>query len=69
MALRPSDPTRVDIAATVSGLQAFPRLQGKRVCLLCFEADASKCHRRFVASALASRLGAEIVNLAPQEED
>ena len=42
---------------------------GRRVCLLCFEADASKCHRQFVANALASRLGVEVVNLAPQEED
>jgi [ribosomal protein S5]-alanine N-acetyltransferase len=33
MPLQHADPARVDIAATLSGLQAFPRLQGKRVCL------------------------------------
>ena len=39
---------------------------GRRVCLLCFEADAAHCHRTLVANALAKKLGVEIVHLAPQ---
>jgi uncharacterized protein (DUF488 family) len=42
---------------------------GRRVCLLCFEADAAHCHRTLVANALAKKLGVEIVHLAPQEFD
>ena len=37
----------------------------KRVCLLCFEADAATCHRRFVASAVAEALGQRVENLQP----
>jgi RimJ/RimL family protein N-acetyltransferase len=33
MTLRHDSGTRIDIAATLDRLQAFPRLQGKRVCL------------------------------------
>jgi len=39
--------------------------EGRRVCLLCFEADATHCHRSLVAKALAEKLTVEIVNLAP----
>jgi uncharacterized protein (DUF488 family) len=39
--------------------------QGRRVCLLCFEADPQHCHRSIVAAALATMLPATIVNLAP----
>jgi uncharacterized protein (DUF488 family) len=38
---------------------------GRRVCLLCFEADAVHCHRSLVANALAEKLGIEVVHLAP----
>jgi uncharacterized protein (DUF488 family) len=38
---------------------------GRRICLLCFEADAVHCHRSLVANALAEKLGVEIVHLAP----
>lgn len=38
---------------------------GKRVCLLCFEADAAHCHRTLVANALAKKLDVEIVHLSP----
>lgn len=37
----------------------------KRVCLLCYEADAAVCHRRFVASAIAEQLGTQVRNLQP----
>lgn len=38
---------------------------GRRLCLLCFEADASHCHRTLVANALAAQLPLEIVHLRP----
>ena len=43
--------------------------EGRRVCLLCFEADAAHCHRTLVANALAKKLGVEIIHLAPQSDD
>lgn len=42
---------------------------GRRVCLLCFEADAEHCHRTLVANALAKTLRVEIVHLSPQTEE
>lgn len=42
---------------------------GKKVCLLCFEADAAHCHRAIVADALATELPARVVNLQPWPED
>jgi uncharacterized protein (DUF488 family) len=43
--------------------------QGRRVCLLCFEAKPEHCHRTLVASALAELLPARIVNLFPDDEE
>lgn len=37
----------------------------RRVCLLCFEADAARCHRSMVAAALESLVPVKVVNLAP----
>lgn len=34
-----------------------------RVCLLCFEADASTCHRRFVAQEISKVSGGDIIHL------
>jgi uncharacterized protein (DUF488 family) len=42
---------------------------GRRVCLLCFEANAAECHRALVADAVAQATGATVVNLAPWPED
>jgi len=39
---------------------------GKRVCLLCLEADPAHCHRSMVAAALAERLPLEVTHLAPK---
>ena len=39
--------------------------QGRRVCLLCFEADPAHCHRSLVAGALSVLVPATIVHLAP----
>jgi uncharacterized protein (DUF488 family) len=43
--------------------------QGRRVCLLCFEAKPEHCHRSIVAAALADMLPAEVVNLYPGVEE
>jgi uncharacterized protein (DUF488 family) len=44
--------------------------QGRRVCLLCFEARPEHCHRSIVAAALASLLPATTVDLvAGVDED
>lgn len=40
-------------------------LTGRRICLLCFEADARYCHRRLVAEALAERLPLRVADLMP----
>ncbi|HEX8390724.1 MAG TPA: DUF488 domain-containing protein [Longimicrobium sp.] len=37
---------------------------GKRVCLLCFEADPAHCHRTLVADALAELIPIEVNDLA-----
>lgn len=42
---------------------------GRRVCILCFEADPAHCHRSIVAQALAERIPLEIQNLRPSIED
>jgi len=36
---------------------------GKRAALLCFEADASKCHRAIVAHLIRDQLGCAVVDL------
>lgn len=40
---------------------------GRRVCLLCLEADPARCHRALVASALAEKLPIRVLHLAPAE--
>jgi len=42
---------------------------GRRVCLLCLEADATHCHRSLVAEALAVRVPIRITHLAPAVAD
>jgi uncharacterized protein (DUF488 family) len=39
----------------------------KNVCILCFEADPAKCHRRLVAEALRAKIRAKITDLRPHE--
>jgi len=38
---------------------------GRRVCLLCYEADPAHCHRSMVAEALNERVPVKVENLAP----
>jgi uncharacterized protein (DUF488 family) len=40
---------------------------GRRVCLLCLEADPTHCHRSLVATALASLVRIQVNHLAPAE--
>jgi uncharacterized protein (DUF488 family) len=43
---------------TVSAMAA-----ASKACLLCYEADAGECHRRFVAEEFTNRTGAEVIHL------
>jgi len=43
--------------------------QGRRVALLCLEADAQVCHRSIVAAEVARLTGAKVVNLTADRED
>ena len=42
---------------------------GKQVCILCFEADPAKCHRRLVAEALRKKIRVTITDLRPALDD
>ncbi|MDB4906013.1 MAG: hypothetical protein JWO05_797 [Gemmatimonadetes bacterium] len=39
---------------------------GKRVCILCFEAEPRECHRTLVAEAVRARMAVSVVDLRPQ---
>jgi uncharacterized protein DUF488 len=41
---------------------------GRRVCLLCFEADPAHCHRALVAAALGAFLPIELNHLRAADE-
>jgi uncharacterized protein (DUF488 family) len=41
---------------------------GRRVCLLCFEADPLHCHRNIVAALLAEMMPLEITHLIPDAD-
>jgi uncharacterized protein (DUF488 family) len=43
--------------------------QGRRVCLLCFEARPEHCHRNIVADALKQIVPAEILHLSAADDD
>jgi len=38
---------------------------GRRVCILCFEADPAHCHRRLVAKALQEMMALRVTDLRP----
>jgi len=42
---------------------------GRRVALLCFEADPAHCHRTLVATALAELVPVRVAHLRPQREE
>jgi uncharacterized protein (DUF488 family) len=41
---------------------------GRRVCLLCFEADPAHCHRNIVASLLAGMMPLKVTHLIPEAD-
>jgi uncharacterized protein (DUF488 family) len=41
---------------------------GRRVCLLCFEADPAGCHRSMIVDALAAEMPLQVTHLVPSEE-
>jgi len=56
--------------AAQAELEALASLvsSGRRVCLLCLEADPTHCHRSLVADALAERVPVEITHLRVEDE-
>jgi uncharacterized protein (DUF488 family) len=44
-------------------------VRSRRACLLCFEADATHCHRSLVADALAAQVPVRVTHLAPSLAD
>ena len=42
---------------------------GRRVCLLCFEADPAHCHRSIVAQALGELVPIRVLHLRPGDDD
>lgn len=42
---------------------------GKRVCLMCFEADPKHCHRSIVVDELATHVAFKVANLFPVADD
>ena len=42
---------------------------GRRVCLLCFEAEPGHCHRSLVATALSALVRLRVTHLAPAAAD
>jgi uncharacterized protein (DUF488 family) len=56
--------------AAQSALDALADIvRSRRVCLLCFEADPTHCHRSLVADALATLVHLRIIHLAPSLQD
>jgi uncharacterized protein (DUF488 family) len=54
-----------DALGALTGIVA----SGRRVCLLCFEADPADCHRSLVADAVARRVAVRIQHLAVAPAD
>ena len=57
----------LDTPAAQAELEALAELvrDGRRVCLLCLEADPAHCHRSLVAHALAERVPIQVQHLRP----
>jgi uncharacterized protein (DUF488 family) len=50
-------------------LQLADLVRGRtKVCILCFEADPAKCHRRIVAEAIRDKTRANVIDLRPVVE-
>jgi uncharacterized protein (DUF488 family) len=57
--------TTAGARAELETLAAIVR-SGRRVCLLCLEADPTHCHRSLVAAALGELLPVRVTHLAPE---
>jgi uncharacterized protein (DUF488 family) len=56
--------THLQTAAAQGALaQAVELSLGRRVCLLCYEADPACCHRAIVAAQIRARTGATVIDL------
>jgi uncharacterized protein (DUF488 family) len=56
--------THLQTAAAQGALAHAVELSlGRRVCLLCYEADPACCHRAIVAAQMTARTGAAVVDL------
>ena len=58
-----SDEAQADLATLADIVRS-----GKRVALLCFEADPRHCHRSLVAAALSALVPIEVRHLRPEED-
>lgn len=56
-----------DAQASLEDLARIIR-SGRRVCLLCFEADPLHCHRNIVAASLAAMFPLEVTHLVPDSD-
>jgi uncharacterized protein (DUF488 family) len=58
--------THLKTPAAHAALDALADIvRSRRACLLCFEADATHCHRSLVADALAGLVPVRVTHLAP----
>ena len=58
-----TEPAQQELAALADIIRG-----GRRVCILCFEADPAHCHRTLVAQALAQLVPITVDDLRPQVE-
>jgi uncharacterized protein (DUF488 family) len=58
-----TEPAQAELEALAELVRA-----GRRVALLCFEADPAHCHRSLVAAALAERVPLQVEHLAPLDD-
>ena len=55
-------------AAAIDALEEAASLaKSQRICLMCFEADAQRCHRTMVADRLSDMTGLSVVALSARE--
>jgi uncharacterized protein (DUF488 family) len=61
----------LDMPDAQSALEALADIvrSRRRVCLLCFEAEAAHCHRSLVADALSALVPLRVTHLAPSVAD
>ena len=58
-----TDVAQADLDTLISLVES-----GRRLCLLCFEADPAHCHRSLVADALGGRLAIDVLHLRPETD-